>query len=201
MEASSRTKAVDAYVTGFMKTKRIVLWDTIIAKLNRQEIMVVMAHEMGHYVLNHVVQGIMFGFLLTLFTLYFAYRLAGGFIERFKARFGFDQLSDVASLPLILLITGILSLLISPIALGYSRHQEHEADRFALEITKTNHAAAMAFVKLQEENLGVPRPGLLYKLWRASHPLIGERIDFCNDYRPWEKGEPLKYGDRFKRKP
>jgi Zn-dependent protease with chaperone function len=201
VEKSVDTKAVNAYVTGFMNTKRIVLWDTIIAKLNRQELLVVMAHEMGHYVLNHVVQGIMFGFLLILFTLYLAYRLAGGFIERFKERFGFDQLSDVASLPLILLITGILSLAISPIALAYSRHQEREADRFALEITKTNHAAAMAFVKLQEENLGVPRPGLIYKLWRASHPLIGERIDFCNTYRPWEKGGPLKYGDRFKSKP
>ena len=201
VEKSVDTKAVNAYVTGFMNTKRIVLWDTIIAKLNRQELLVVMAHEMGHYVLNHVVQGIMFGFLLILFTLYLAYRLAGGFIERFKERFGFGQLSDIASLPLILLITGILSLAISPIALAYSRHQEHEADRFALEITRTSHAAAMAFVKLQEENLGVPRPGLLYKLWRASHPLIGERIDFCNEYRPWEKGEPLKYGDRFKSKP
>jgi Zn-dependent protease with chaperone function len=198
VEKSVDTKAVNAYVTGFMNTKRIVLWDTIIAKLNRQELMVVMAHEMGHYVLNHVVQGIMFGFLLILFTLYLAYRLADGLIERFKERFGFDRLSDIASLPLILFITGILSLAITPIALAYSRHQEHEADRFALEITKTNHAAAMAFVKLQEENLGVPRPGLLYKLWRASHPLIGERIDFCNEYRPWEEGEPLKYGGHFK---
>jgi Zn-dependent protease with chaperone function len=201
VEKSVDTKEVNAYVAGFMNTKRIVLWDTIIAKLNRRELMVVMAHEMGHYVLNHVVQGIMFGFLLTLFTLYLAYRLADGLIARFKERFAFEQLSDIASLPLILLITGILSLAISPIALAYTRYQEHEADRFALEITRANHAAAMAFVKLQEENLAVPRPGAIYKLWRASHPLIGERIDFCNDYRPWEKGEPLKYGDRFKNKP
>ena len=201
VEKSVDTKEVNAYVAGFMNTKRIVLWDTIIAKLNRRELMVVMAHEMGHYVLNHVVQGIMFGFLLTLFTLYLAYRLADGLIARFKERFAFEQLSDIASLPLILLITGILSLAISPIALAYTRYQEHEADRFALEITRANHAAAMAFVKLQEENLAVPRPGAIYKLWRASHPLIGERIDFCNDYRPWEKGEPLKYGNRFKSKP
>jgi len=51
---------------------------------------------------------------------------------------------------------------------------------------------------LQQENLGNPRPGLLYKLWRASHPTLGERIDFCNVYRPWEKGETLKYGELFK---
>ncbi len=192
------TKAVDAYVTGFMGTKRVVLWDTIIAKLDRKELLVVMAHEMGHYVLNHVVYGIIFGFLLILVTLYAAYRLAGGLIDRYRARFGFDQLSDIASLPLILLLTGILSLAVSPVALAFSRYQEHEADRFALEITRSNHAAALAFVKLQEENLGYPRPGLLYKLWRSSHPPIGERIDFCNEYKPWEKGEPLKYRDKFR---
>ena len=55
-------------------------------------------------------------------------------------------------------------------------------------------AAATAFVTLQQENLGVPRPGPIYKWWRASHPLLGERIDFSNDYRPWERNEPLVYG-------
>jgi STE24 endopeptidase len=197
VDKSVDTKAVNAYVTGFMGTKRIVLWDTIIAKLNHKELLVVMAHEMGHYVLNHVTQGIAFEFLLILFTLWLAYRLAGGFLSRFGKRFGFEDLSDIASLPLLLLITGILSLLISPAALAVSRYQEHEADRFALEVTKSNHAAAMAFVILQQENLGVPHPGFLYKLWRASHPPIGERIDFCNEYKPWEKGIALKYGDRF----
>ncbi len=201
VEKSVDTNAVNAYATGFMGTKRIVLWDTIIARLNQKELLVVMAHEMGHYVLNHVVHGILFGFLLILFTLYLAYRLAGGFISRFKERFGFDQLSDIASLPLFLLLMGILAIAISPIALAFSRYQEHEADRFALEITRTNHAAAAAFVKLQQENLAVPRHGLLYKLWRTSHPPIGERIDFCNAYRPWERGEPLKYADRFRSNP
>ena len=44
----------------------------------------------------------------------------------------------------------------------------------------------------------MPRPGLLYKLWRSAHPPLGERIDFCNEYRPWETGAPLKYGDKVK---
>ncbi len=81
--------------------------------------------------------------------------------------------------------------------LAYSRANEHEADRFGLELTQNNHAAANAFVKLQAENLGNPRPGLLFKLWRKAHPPLGERIDFCNTYRPWESGDPLVYGDRF----
>jgi hypothetical protein len=55
----------------------------------------------------------------------------------------------------------------------------------------------MAFVKLQQENLSKPRPGRLYKFWRASHPPLGERIDFANTYRPWERGEPLRYEEYF----
>lgn len=193
------TKAVNAYVTGFMNTKRIVLWDTIIAKLNEQELLFVMGHEMGHYVLGHVIKGILFFSIIILLTLYAAYRVAGAVIEKYKQRFGFDQLSDIASLPLILLLVSIFSLVITPLAMTFTRYQEHESDRFGLEITQANRPAAMAFVKLQQENLGNPRPGLLYKLWRASHPTLGERIDFCNAYRPWEKGEALKYGELFKK--
>jgi STE24 endopeptidase len=97
-----------------------------------------------------------------------------------------------------MLLIGIFSFALSPIANAFSRYQEHEADRFALEITRDNHDAATSFVKLQQENLGVPRPGTLYKIWRSTHPPVGERIDFCNEYRRWLSGQPLKYGDRFK---
>lgn len=55
-----------------------------------------------------------------------------------------------------------------------------------------------AFVKLQEENLSIPRPRLPYKIWRSSHPPLGKRIDFCNEYRPWETGQPLKYEDKVR---
>lgn len=198
VEKSVDTKAVNAYVTGFGATKRIVLWDTIIAKLNQNELLFVMGHEMGHYVLGHVWKGILFFSLLIIAALYAIYRTAGWLIKKFHRRFGFTELSDIASLPLIILLFSVYSLIVTPIALAYSRHNEHEADRFGLEITRDNRAAAMAFVRLQQENLGVPRPNTLYKLWTASHPTLGERIDFCNTYRPWERGEPLRYGDLFK---
>jgi Zn-dependent protease with chaperone function len=199
VDKSVDTKTVNAYVTGFMDTKRIVLWDTIIAKLTERQLLTVMGHEMGHYVLGHVWKSIAFFSVFTLVILYAAYRTAGGFIQRFKNRFGFDQLSDIASLPLILLLINIFSLIGQPIAFTYTRHQEHESDRFGLEITRDNFAAASAFVRLQEENLSNPRPGLIMKLMRATHPPLGERIDFCNEYRPWEKGEPLKYEHLFKK--
>ncbi|MBV8311623.1 MAG: M48 family metalloprotease, partial [Planctomycetaceae bacterium] len=83
---------------------------------------------------------------------------------------------------------------LTPAAMAYSRYQEHEADRFALDLTHTNHSGATAFVKLQQENLGNPRPGLIYKIFRASHPSIGERIDFCNGYRPVASSARLRAG-------
>ena len=192
------TKKVNAYVTGFGDTKRIVLWDNTIAKMNEKELLFVMAHEMGHYVLGHVWKLIAFLSLLSLATLYLVYRTAGAFIARFKLRFGFDSLSDIASLPLILLLINFYGFVITPFANWYSRSTEHEADRFGLEITQDNHNAATAFVKLQKENLSVPRPGMLYQLWRADHPVLGDRVDFANSYKPWEKGEPFTYGQYFK---
>jgi Zn-dependent protease with chaperone function len=192
------TNAVNAYVTGFGNSKRIVLWDTLMAKLSAGEVRVVMAHEMGHYVLNHVLQGLLAGFCGVLFALYLVYRAANYLVRRCKDRFGFDQLSDVASLPLMLLLLQVVALLLMPLGLAFSRHLEHEADRFALELTHDNRAAAMAFVQLQSENLSNPRPGMLYTLLRASHPSLAERIEFANDYCPWEHGQPLRYGHHFK---
>jgi Zn-dependent protease with chaperone function len=191
------TEAVNAYVTGFMGSKRIVLWDTTIAKLQEDELLFVMAHEMGHFVLGHIATGIAFFSIVILVVLYIIHRTAGLVIQRFKGRFGFDELSDIASLPLIIMLVNVLSLVITPVVLTYTRHIEHESDRFGLEITHDNNGAARAFVVLQAENLGNPRPGVLYKIWRSSHPTLGDRIDFCNEYRPWETGEPLKYADLF----
>jgi len=198
VDKSTDTNTVNAYVTGFGGSKRIVLWDTTIQKLAPDELLFVMSHEMGHYVLGHVVKSIFFFAGVILVTLYAAYRLQSGLIARHAQRFGFTELADIASLPLVMVLVGVLSFVITPVAAGYSRWQEHEADRFGLEITRNNHAAATAFVKLQQENLGVPRRGLLYKLWRADHPLLGERIDFCNAYKPWEQGIPGRYEHLFK---
>jgi len=91
-----------------------------------------------------------------------------------------------------------LYLVVNPVVFAYTRHIEHEADRFGLEITRDNHDAATAFVKMQTENLSIPRPGWLFKVWRSTHPPLGERIDFCNTYRPWATGQPLRYGHLFK---
>ncbi len=197
VEKSEDTKAVNAYVNGFMDTKRIVLWDTAIEKLKEDELLFVMGHEMGHFVMNHVARFIVLGFVLTFISFYLVHKLSGALIRRYGARWGFTELSDFASLPLILFMMSAMSLVITPAIFGITRHHEHEADRFGLELTHLNQAAATGFVTLQQENLANPNPGLFFTLWRGSHPSIAQRIEFFNSYRPWETGEPLKYGELF----
>ena len=182
------TTKVNAYVTGVGGTKRIVLWDTLIARLTPAQAKYVVGHELGHYVLGHVWTSVLLSTALTFLGLFGAHRLSGFVLGHFGGRMGFHQLSDIASLPLLMVLLTLFSLVITPAALAFSRYHEREADRFGLELTHDNRAAATAFVTLQQQNLAVPRPSLLYKIFRASHPPIGERVDFINGYRPWEHG-------------
>jgi len=191
------TAKVNAYVTGVGSSKRIVLWDTLIARLSPAQVKSVVGHELGHYVLGHVWTSVILSTILTFIGLFGAHRLSGFLLAHFGDRMGFHQLSDVASMPLLMLLLTLFSLAINPAVLAFSRYHEHEADRFGLELTHDNRAAATAFVALQQQNLAVPRPGPLYKIFRASHPPIGERVDFINSYRPWARGEPGKYDDCF----
>jgi STE24 endopeptidase len=192
------TKTLNAYVAGLFGTKRIVLWDTTLNRMTDRELLFVMGHEMGHYVLHHVWQAIAFSILILTASLYVAYRAADAEIARYGGRWGFTSLADVASLPLLLLLMSAFGLVVMPLQLAFTRHMEHESDRFGLEITQTNHSAGTAFVKLQQDALANPRPGVLYKIFRESHPPLGERIDFANEYHPWTTGQPLEYGGKFK---
>jgi STE24 endopeptidase len=197
VDKSRDTKTVNAYVTGFMGTKRIVLWDTLIAKLEPDEVLVVMGHEMGHYVLGHVVRSIALSTFGALLVLYLVHRSSGYALRRFGPWLGISALHDPAALPLLAVLIQGVALLTSPVALAYSRAQEHEADRFALELTRANRSAGLAFAKLQGENLSIPYPHPLVKFLRSTHPPIGERIDFCNAYRPWKTGESRWYEGLF----
>lgn len=199
MDKSVDTKTTDAYVTGFFDTKRIVLWDTIIKRMDEPQLLFVMGHEMGHYVLGHMWQLILFICALIMLSLYAAHRISHGLIRRFQSRFGFDRLDDIASWPLITLVAAIVIMVTAPLFNAFSRYEEHEADRFGLEITKNNHAAATGFARMQADNLAIPRPNPILHALRGNHPTIAERIDFANTYRPWEKGEALKYQEHLKK--
>jgi STE24 endopeptidase len=197
VKKSDETRRVNAYVTGFGGTKRIVLWDTLVDRLSPDEVVFVVGHEIGHFVLRHTLTIIVTATLLVTLSLYAVHRVAGWLLARFAHRFGFDRLDDVASLPLLAVVGGVVMLAATPAALALSRWEEREADRFGLEITQDNPAAARAFVRLQQDNLGVPRTGLLFRLWRGSHPDLADRIEFANRYSPWSRGQPLRYGDSF----
>ncbi|HXE58074.1 MAG TPA: M48 family metallopeptidase [Gemmatimonadales bacterium] len=198
VEKSADTETVNAYVSGVGGTQRIVVWDTLLRKLDRDEALAVLGHEIGHYVLGHVRTGLWLGTLLVLLALYGVHRAAGRIIARWRHRLRFDRLDDFASLPLLMLLAQLALLLVQPAVLAVSRRQEREADRFALELTRDNRALARAFVKLQAENLAVPDPGWLHTVWRGSHPPLGDRIRFANRYRPWARGEPLRYDHLFR---
>jgi Zn-dependent protease with chaperone function len=199
VDKSADTKAVNAYVNGLGSTKRIVLWDTIIAKLDRDDLRFIMAHEMGHYVLRHVLILCLLSALALAGGLWLADRIGNRIIARLRNRLGFENLSDLGAIPLLMLFLTVFGFLLAPLANLATRYTEHEADRFALEITRNNRASALAFVKLQQENLSVPRPALLDQLWRGTHPSLGDRIDFANSYHPWTTGEAGKYEHLFKR--
>src|SRR5262249_37336967 len=157
VEKSVDTKKVNAYVTGVGRTKRIVLWDTLLRRLTPKQTLFVVGHELGHYVLHHVWIGIAVSTLLTLLALFGAHRLSGAGRGRDAAPSGFVRLSDVASLPLLMLLLSLFSFVIAPPLLALSRHHEHVADRYGLELTHDCCAAATAFIALQEQNLSVPR--------------------------------------------
>ena len=198
VDKSEDTKMLNAYVVGFGSSSRIVLWDTTIKQLTPDEILFVMGHEMGHYVLHHIWWSMLYCSALSFGIFYLTYRSANFMLRKYKKRFGFTYLYNIASLPLLLFLITLFSLLSTPLSNYVSRCMEHEADRFGLEITQNNKAAAEAFIALQQENLGNPYPGPIFKFWRSTHPPLGERIEFCNSYCPWKQDQPLKYADRFK---
>lgn len=201
VDKSQDTNAINAYVTGIGSSTRIVLWDTTIKKMPTDQILFTMGHEMGHYVLHHVRWQMLYLSVLSFAIFYITYRAANFLMHRYHKRFGFNHLYHIASLPLLLFLINLLLLISTPLSNYISRYMEHEADRFGLEITQNNEAAAKAFITLQMQNLANPRPGAIYKFWRNTHPSLGDRIDFCNSYCPWNQEQPLKYGKYFKAEP
>jgi STE24 endopeptidase len=198
VDKSQDTKTLNAYVIGMGSTNRIVLWDTTIKRLTPEQILFVMGHEMGHYVLHHMWWGFAFFSLMSLIIFYLTYKIANFLLSRYHRRFGFNRLDQIASLPLFILIITILLFITSPIDNYFTRYIEHQADIFGLEITRNNQAAGEAFVVLQQENLANPRPGPLYNFFRSSHPPLADRVDFANHYCPWAENKPLKYSEHFR---
>lgn len=199
MNASAKRRSVNAYVTGFGHSKRVVIWDTTLQKMTPEETLQVFGHEMGHFVLRHVWKGILLSCLLLTALLYGVHRAAGCALARHRgARWDIRGLADFASLPLLALLLAVLAELALPLSNAYSRRVEHDADVFALEATRgvvpdARRVAVASFQKLGEINLSDPAPAPFIRMWLYSHPPIGERIAFAAAYDPWSREEKPRF--------
>ncbi len=193
VDRSRQTRTINAYVSGFGPSQRIVLWDTTLRSLSADEILFVMGHEMGHYKLHHLWKGILLAWMLSFGLLFVGARLMSRALRRFGAAWGIGSLGDEAALPLIAGVLGALLVAAAPALNGWSRRVEHEADAFGLEATRLNDAAARAFEKLGEMNRSDPDPPPALRLLLYTHPPLLDRVRFALTYRPWEQGLPGRY--------
>jgi len=198
MNASSKTTGLNAYVTGYGASKRVVVWDNTIKKATIPETLFVFGHEMGHYVLLHIPKEISIDLTIVLLLFYLGYRLSHWMLARWGAEWGIRDLQDLASLPVLILLVSLLAFLATPIFNAVSRHFEHEADRYGLEVihgivADPNQVAAHYFEKSGEMNLADPDPNWFIKNWFYDHPTRQERVHFVATYDPWSKGKEPRY--------
>jgi STE24 endopeptidase len=179
-DASRRSTGMNAYVTGIGSSKRIVVWDTTLAKVPTDEILAIYAHEQGHYVLGHIWKGIVFSAALTLFLLAllaWAYR---GLVRRYGERWHIGDGADWAALPLLLLLAAVFSFLSEPAANGFSRRVEHQADVYGQTLL-TRLLPNAAQVEVQDFNrlgrawLEDPAPNRFVVWWTYTHPPTADR--------------------------
>jgi len=192
MNASSKMKAVNAYVSGLGATRRVVVWDTSLQHMTEDEILFVFGHEMGHYVLGHVLDGILFSCAVLLIFLYIAYRLLNWMLTRWGETWAIRGPADLASLPVLILLLSVFSFLFTPISNAYTRHLEHQADQYGLEVIHgivpdAPLVAAHAFQVLGEVDLEEPNPSTAVKFWFYNHPPLDERMRFAETYDPWSQ--------------
>jgi STE24 endopeptidase len=181
VDFSRQSKKIGAFVFGLLGTERIVLTDTLIQRCSPEEILVVVGHEMGHYLLKHIWKGVLF-FAVAIFLFAYFFQLAfRRIVQKYESRLGFREISDVASLPLLLLIFAILFFLFGPIFNLYSRHQEAEADWYGLVSTGYWQAEIEVDKKLGEYREMDPNPVIEFLFF--DHPSGKNRIRMALDYR------------------
>lgn len=179
IDSSKRSRHTNAYFTGIGKTKRIVLYDTLLEGMNHGEIISVLAHEIGHWKRKHLLKAIAVLEVISLIVLYITYRLIQS--DFLTDLFRIDQNTLFAKFILLAFVGGILSLPLKPLVNSYIRRHEREADRISYELTEDSESAVNAFVKLSKENLSNLYPHPLYVSLYYSHPPILERIRYIRE--------------------
>ncbi|MBN1901659.1 M48 family metalloprotease [Candidatus Sumerlaeota bacterium] len=177
-DMSRKTKSVNAAITGLGSTCRILLADNLLSHFTQEEIMAVVAHELGHHKHRHLVKGIFFNFILLLLFL-FASEMA---IRESADYFQFRSPADMATFPLIALVFSIGSLLFLPITNAILRSFERHSDRFALETTRNPAAFISMMEKLSNENLAEDSPHPIIEFLFHSHPSAKKRVALAQSY-------------------
>lgn len=179
---SKETNSLNAYVSGIGSNARIVLWDTTLNKLSDDQILFIMAHEICHYVENHIYIGIALYLLFSLFGLYLTYRIMNWVIARYGKELKIPDVKDIRSLPLFFMIISMLLFASSPLSNLISRYEENRADRYAIHMTQNPEAAITSFQELTRSGLTQVKPPFLVKIFRYSHPSMLERISMLEEF-------------------
>lgn len=183
-DASRRTTALNAYVSGFGSTRRIVVYDTLLAELPDAEIEAIVAHELGHVVAQDVLTGTLMGAL----GAGAATALAGWFLSwpRLLRRAGAESAGDPRVVPLLLFLIAVGTLLSTPVQNVVSRQIEARADVRALELTDDAETFIDMKRRLAVANLSDPDPPAAWHWFFGSHPTVAERIALARDWQRLE---------------
>ncbi|HWC03507.1 MAG TPA: M48 family metalloprotease [Methylomirabilota bacterium] len=169
---SRKGRTANAAVVGLGRTRRILVSDTLLAEFPAEEVEVVLAHELVHHARRHVAKGVLLQGGLLLAALW----IADGALRTGAAALGLAGPADPAGLPFFALVVTALGLAATPLVAAWSRRLEREADRVALEVTRTPDAFVAAMERLGRLNLAERRPGRVRELLFATHPSIEARI-------------------------
>jgi Zn-dependent protease with chaperone function len=198
MKASEKVTTLNAYVTGYGASKRVVVWDNAVKKATPDEISFIFGHEMGHYVLNHIPATLIFLGVLLLVEFYVGYRGVHWLIGRYGERWSIPSQRDWGALVVLLLVISVLSFFTEPVVNWYSRMHEHDADVYGQEavhaiVADPQKVAQQSFQLLGEMSLTNPHPNRFVEFWTFSHPSVSSRAAFAADYNPWIEGRHPKY--------
>jgi Zn-dependent protease with chaperone function len=161
------------------------------------ELLLVLGHETGHYTLYHIPKEFALDEGVALLFFLLGFFALNWLVQRAGPGFGIEGIGDLASLPLVLVVLTLLVFLSAPIVNGISRHFEHQADQFGLEVAygvvaDPNAAEVQALQILGNEDLADPDPNPFIKFWLYTHPALDDRIRFAATYKPWAEGKPLE---------
>ena len=198
MQASAKWTELNAYVTGFGASKRVVVWDTTIAHSSSEEIAFIFAHELGHYALGHIVLGTALTCLALLPLFWLGDLGARMLISRYGAASKVGSLANWGGIVVLALVLSVISVLSAPIANAYSRAIEHDADVYGQEavheiIVDPQSVGQQSFEILGKDSLEDPAPHPIFEWWFDTHPAIRFRAGFARAYDPWAAGEQPKY--------